>query len=139
MKTLTPRRVQVSDLQADIFAPVQPLDRVTQPRAGKHHRDARPTELKAALKIAPKAGTQRFEVLRRIGNAGLDGLTQWEIVNLTGFLRSSVAPRVKELVEGGWIEDSKRERKEQTGSHAVVWIATDRGRRFLREQARRRA
>lgn len=125
-------------LQQDLFAPEMPLDRPTQPRAGRHHRDAKPTEVDAALSITSISGARRVEILRVVANAGYTGMTQWEIVDRTNILRSTVAPRVNELDKGGWLEDSGRKRKEKTGRNAIVWVATERGRRFLREHARRK-
>lgn len=132
-------KTKISPDQADLFAPPS-LDRPTQPRAGKHHRDAKPTELKAALDMATKIGKQTVEVLRIIANSGYKGVTRWDLTTKHGILRSSACGRVAELErELAYIEDTGRTRIGPTGKPEGVYVATERGRRYLREQSRRRA
>jgi hypothetical protein len=126
-------------MQQDLFAPPAPLDRPSQPRAGRHHKGAKSTEIGAALSVTSISGAQRVEILRVVANAGYNGMTQWEIVDRTNILRSSVAGRVNDLTEGGWLEDSGRTRVEKTNRPAIVWVATERGRRFVHERTKRRA
>lgn len=126
-------------LQQDLFAAPEPVRTPKSPRAGHHHRNASETEIAAALSIVGTSGDKRFEILRVIANAGLEGLTQWQIIDKTDFLRSSVSGRVRDLVLGEWVRNSGRKRIEKTGRPAIVWIATERGRRYLRHQARKKS
>lgn len=94
--------------------------------------------MKAALAMVPKAGTQNYEVLRVIANAS-KGRTRWEVTDLTGILRTSVCRCFTTLERNGYVKDSGRTRQGPMGAEESVYIPTDRGRRFLREQSRRRA
>lgn len=104
--------------QTSLFEP-----RVDEARPGLRHRDASDTERAAAAKIAPRSGTQRAAVYNAIAFAGPHGMTDWEIVDATGILRSAVCARRNELVRDGFVMDSGRRRLERTGSKAIVWIA----------------
>lgn len=123
--------------QTSLFDPIEPITRVTQPRAGKHHRNASPTELKAALKVAPKSGTSRFRVLLAIVEKGRErGLIDWEVASLARIPLSSVTGRRNELMEGGFVENSGKEDRGPYGADCTLWIATERGRRAI-ENARK--
>lgn len=85
------------------------------------------TERKAALDVYPRTGTQRRAVLDFIATAGDRGATDDEAREATGVRRART--RRHELMEGGWVEDSGRQRKLQTGNLAEIWVLTDAGRR----------
>jgi len=110
--------------QTQLFEP-----RVDENRPGLRHRDGPDTERDAAARIAPRSGTQRAVVYSVLAAAGAAGLTDWQIVNRTGFLRSAVCARRNELVRDGLVIDSGQRRVEPTRSRAIVWVVTPRGRR----------
>lgn len=95
---------------------------------GAHHRTAGDTELAAATKVAPKAGTLRRQVLDAIAAAGDHGLTDWQIHEHLGCRLYSAAPRRGELVRDGWVIDSGRRRETDSTSTAIVWILSPEGR-----------
>lgn len=91
------------------------------------HAHATDTEIAAAEKIAPVAGTLRALVLQWITEAGDEGLTGREAGSRyalsigkdenDGSARYSIMPRATELKGAGLIKDSGRRRQ---GS--IVWI-----------------
>lgn len=95
---------------------------------GRLHHDAHDTERVAARLIEPKTGTLRALALARIFDAGSEGLTHGELAEVTGKNHYSIAPRVTELVDLGWVIDSGQRRKTALGSPAIVWICSERGR-----------
>lgn len=120
--------------EAELRAAARSLRTPTSPSAGKHHANASGPELKAALKIAPKSGTQRGVILLLIAEAEWPGIGQWELIERSGFLRSSVSGRCNELEEHGWIEKSGREHKTPMGSDENLYVATARGKRWVASQ-----
>lgn len=109
------------------------ITRHDEPTAGRHHRGARKTEVRAAINGAPKFGTQRHKVLQALVDAEIvGGLARWEIVNhVPGILLSSVCGRLSELEVAGFIERTGKERKQQTGQNGEIFRATARGRRAI--------
>lgn len=99
---------------------------------GRHHKEGHDTEHDAAAAIRPVAGTWRQRVLRAIADSGEEGRTDWEIHQETGGVLYTIAPRRTELARDGWIVDSGRRRATNTGTNAIVWVLTDRGREELR-------
>lgn len=97
--------------------------RVDENRPGLRHRDAPDTERAAARAVAPRSGTQRARVYAAVAAAGAAGMTDWQIADTAGVLRSAVCARRNELVRDGFVMDSSRRRVERTGSKAIVWIA----------------
>jgi hypothetical protein len=85
------------------------------------------TSKQAALDNYPQSGTQRFKVLLYLAGQS-DGATDHEIVEALDLSPSSVRPRRGELVNGGYVEDSGRERPTPHDSTATVWVVTDEGR-----------
>lgn len=63
-------------------------------------------------------------MLNAIAFAGERGRTDEELQNQLGLNPSTQRPRRVELVEGGWVEDSKRRRNTKSGRDAVVWVTT---------------
>lgn len=92
-------------------------------RIGLAHRTAADTERAAAAAVAPNSGTQRGRIYLALRRAGAAGLTDWEIVEGLGILRSSVCGRRNELLRDDLIKDSGRRRVERTGHKAIVWVA----------------
>lgn len=107
--------------QTALFEP-----RVDENRPGLVHRDAPDTERAAAAAVLPRSGTQRARVYELLRAASERGMTDWELVDSLGMLRSSVCARRNELIREGWVIDSGRRRRERTGSHAIVWVTTHR-------------
>lgn len=109
----------------------EPIDRPQQPTSGRMHRAAKPTEAKAAHDIAVRSGTQRAAVLMAIVDAGYRGMTQWEIVETTEILRSSVCARVNELEAATFVE-SAGERISSRNTSETVYRATSRAIRWAK-------
>ena len=88
------------------------------------------TERKAAFTVMPRTGTQRRMVLDAIAAAADRGMTDFEVSVALGNVthRWVLATRRGELEAGGWVENSGRVRKTDTGSDAVVWVLTEAGR-----------
>jgi hypothetical protein len=111
----------------------------TKDRLGKFARSS-PTSRKAALDNYPRSGTQRMEVLHRVARAGSDGATRDQLVQWLGKPPNVITPRVKELVEGGWLERKLHEdrspavRRTRAGSDAEVLVLTFRARQELRRR-----
>lgn len=82
------------------------------------------TSRKAALDNYPRSGTQRAKVLAKVVSSGLRGLTRDDLSAITDMPPNVATPRVKELVEGGWLEETDRTRTTRAGSEATVLIAT---------------
>lgn len=91
---------------------------------GAFSGNAPDTSRKAALDNYPRSGTQRSTVLAKVMATGLRGLTRDAICVVTDMPPNVATPRVKELVEGGWLEETDRTRKTRSGSEATVLIAT---------------
>lgn len=72
---------------------------------------------KAALEAYPKQGTQRWRILMVL-TAG--GQTRDELANALGLSPNTIRPRVRELIEGGWVEESERTRPSSAGQPAAV-------------------
>lgn len=91
---------------------------------GKLRADAPETSRLALLKARPKIGTQRDRILKYV-IACLDyGATDDEISADLCIPANSVRPRRVELVEGGWIHDSGKLRKNGFGNSCIVWVRT---------------
>lgn len=133
----------------------QPATGLFAPREGTTRRHDRSTSRKAAADTAPRTGTGRRRALEVIVRAGLAGATTDEVVAMLERLHpgqriavNGVARRVTDLLEAGAIEEARcngtcaqREcdgshvatRPTRHGSAAIVWTATDKGRRWLEE------
>jgi hypothetical protein len=90
------------------------------------------TSRQAALVNYPKSGTQRARILRTIVQ-GADGRTREELASLLGLPDNSVRPRVRELIDGGWIVVHVRDgeavtRKTALGNQSEVLIPTAKAR-----------
>jgi hypothetical protein len=83
------------------------------------------TSLIAAERVLPRTGTKRERVYSLIRSAGLNGLCDHEIENLTGWLHQSASSIRNGLMNDGWIKDSGMRRKTPQGNGAIVWILND--------------
>jgi DNA-binding transcriptional ArsR family regulator len=81
------------------------------------------TSHQAARLAEPKAGTNRELALRTLRQHP-DGLTDFELAELTGLQQNSVGKRRGELRDAGLVEDTGRRRPSLTGAPAIVWRAT---------------
>jgi hypothetical protein len=90
---------------------------------GRRHRDGTDTEVAAARRVAPRAGTQREKVLGCLRAAGHVGCTDYELwLNGIGAWPHVPGTRREELIADGWpIIDSGKRRATKTGSLAIVW------------------
>jgi hypothetical protein len=100
-------------------------------RPGPVHRNAHDTERTASGLVFPRTGTLRLSALIALDRAGEAGLTHGELAEDTGHRHYSIAPRVTELVSMGWVVDSGRRRPTDTGSPAIVWVLSERGKADL--------
>jgi hypothetical protein len=87
--------------------------------------DAPATSHAAARAIAPRAPSQRDQVLYAIRQAGARGLTDDEGESALGIRPQSYTPRRGELAREGLIVDSGRRRRTSGGREAIVWIARE--------------
>lgn len=106
------------------------------------------TSKRAAALVAPRTGSQRRRALWLIADAGQRGMTADEVIERLELEArhaghpppavNGVAKRVSELahagaiVDDGDVIDGPRTRKTRHGSAALVYVATDLGRAWLR-------
>jgi hypothetical protein len=93
-----------------------------QPRPIPYQRHSQ-TSKDAALRMAPRAGTKRAELLLFLRDQGAAGATDEEMQYSVPMSANTQRPRRVELVQGGYVVDSLRTRKTISGDEAVVWIA----------------
>jgi predicted ArsR family transcriptional regulator len=82
------------------------------------------TSIKAAEALAPGLGRLQAMALAAIQRAGDAGLTADELAAKLGLSRWAVQPRTSELRRKGAIQDGGQRRRNVTGRHAIVWVAT---------------
>ena len=82
-----------------------------------------PTSRKAWLQILPDAATLRGKVYSHIVKQGVSGATDEEICDALNIGGSTERPRRIELIEGGFVADSARQRHTRSGRLAAVWVA----------------
>lgn len=82
----------------------------------------------AALANYPHSGSQRHRILVEIVRSGLTGRTREELSEKLGLSGNSVRPRVKELLEGDWLEVGIGVRKTPMGNDSEVLVATRKAR-----------
>lgn len=86
------------------------------------------TARKAAIDNYPRSGNQRHRVLMAIAGAGERGRTREELAADLRLPDNSVRPRVRELIEGGWVRATERTRPTGTGSQSEVLALSEKGR-----------
>jgi hypothetical protein len=101
---------------------IAPLGAVNTDRVGPFNKGSDTSRL-AALQNYPRSGTQRERILQVIEESG-GGLTRDELAQQLHFPDSSVDPRVRELIDGGWIEESVETRPTRTGADAHILVPT---------------
>lgn len=104
------------------------FDEVAKNRLPRWHRGGLETERLAALDCYARTGSQRFRVLFELAGAGERGRTDYELGETLRILRTSAGKRRKELMEAGLVEASGGRRITDTGSTAIVWVLTEKGR-----------
>lgn len=109
------------------------LAMVTGNRLGPTHRNDPPTAKKAAEDNFPRSGSQRAQALILVAKAGDRGLTGYEGSVQMGHPRPHViTTRIEELERDGYVERTAMQRPTDTGSLAMAWVATEKGRRAAR-------
>lgn len=126
-------------LKAELDATIEeePAGRVLSPRPVEARRpveantfippSARAPETShgAARAAYPKSGSQRALVLEKIREAGELGATDWELEVATGWKHQSVSATRNSLMRDGWIRDSGKRRRTDTGNLAVAWVVVE--------------
>lgn len=113
---------------------------LTESQLGPFARDSE-TSRQAAIDNYPREGGQRRAILStfaaQIPSANFGsykGYTRDELETITKLSGNAIRPRVKELIEGGYLEESDDVRLTRAGSEATVLQITELGRRvFLPE------
>ena len=77
----------------------------------------------AARDALPNAKTNRARALSLLRQFP-DGLTDFELADLTGVQQTSIGKRRGELRDAGLVYDTGTRRPSPSGSQAVVWAAT---------------
>lgn len=93
-----------------------------EPRKAPYQRHSA-TSKAAALSAEPQGGTKRAILLAFLRGRGLTGATDEEMQASVPMNANTQRPRRVELVQGHFIEDSKRTRATMGGDQAVVWVA----------------
>lgn len=78
------------------------------------------TSRNAAEKILPKTGTMRRKIYELINNYG--GLADFEIERLLDMKHQTVSAGRRGLVIDGFIIDSGKTKKNESGNECTVWI-----------------
>lgn len=92
-------------------------------------RNSDPTTSHAAAEHAAlKAGTNRAIALRALAEAGSQGLTDFELARVTSIQQTSIGKRRGELARIGLVESAGITRPSPSGSPAIVWRITAKGR-----------
>lgn len=81
------------------------------------------TSHQAARDATPRAGTHRARALAALREAGEDGLTDFQLAEITGIAQTSIGVRRNELVQAGLVVATEKRRAAPSGSAAIVWAA----------------
>lgn len=127
-------------LTADLVAGLSGIGPARDGQLGGQRQGGMATSAAAVELVAPRAGTQRDQLLRAfLGNlqslsgpdwAVLVGLTDVDLAKRTSLPANSVRPRRVELVDAGWLENSGRT-KQHNGRDHTVWALTEAARERL--------
>lgn len=77
----------------------------------------------AAVAHAELRRRDQARALAALRNAGVTGLTDFELGDRIGRQQTSAGKRRGELRDAGLVRDSGRRRKAPSGSMAIVWVA----------------
>ena len=86
---------------------------------------ADPTDTSLAAALGIKTGTARRKVYDALLECDPRGLTDEEIIALTRLSPNTARPRRIELVNRGFVEDSGRRHRTNTGYPAILWRLTN--------------
>jgi DNA-binding transcriptional ArsR family regulator len=81
------------------------------------------TSWAAASMTEPRAGTNRALALRLLREHP-DGLTDFELAEMSGLQQTSIGKRRGELVDAGLAQATEQRRRAPSGAWAIVWQAT---------------
>lgn len=95
------------------------------------------TSRKAALDAYPRQGNQRSRILGKLRSSG--PATREELAVLLMLSENTIRPRVKELIEGGWIEETDHTRETSRGSEATLLDVTRKAREHFAIELQRNA
>jgi hypothetical protein len=84
----------------------------------------------AALQAYPKQGSQRWWILAALAFAPS---TREELEGRTGLPANSIRPRVRELIDGGWVVVTQERRKTKAGNESEVLRVADGAKDRVRE------
>jgi len=98
-------------------------------RRGKIRRDHPDTSIASSIAIIPSSGTMRRKVFDYLSERGFKGATDEQMQHRLHLNPSSQRPRRVELVEAKLVKDSGRRRNTKSGSKAIVWVLTKKGRK----------
>lgn len=120
-KGLKPRDSRPKALDREVDVPHAPGSRTSR-------------EAAHALKSSGAAKTQLrryMETLRDRSDSAAGGMTDHAAVALTGMMLSAVNGRRNTAKQKGWVRDSGRTKRGDSGVSRTVWAITDAGRRWL--------
>lgn len=101
-------------------------------RVGKHRRNHGDTAKQAAHNVTPRTGTQRYKILTHIRSRGPHGVTRDGVAALLSLSPNTVRPRVKELLDGGYVEIVQTHTgTSASGQDAELLIVTPKGEQAL--------
>lgn len=102
-----------------------PLSNPGESKLGPFARDSA-TSRKAALDAYPRQGSQRSRIIGSLAMEG--GATREELAIRLALSENTIRPRVRELIDGGWIEESDHTRPTTRGSDATILELTHKAR-----------
>jgi hypothetical protein len=104
--------------------------------SAKLRKDANETSRLAALRAAPKSGTQRHALLLKFAAAGARGMTDDEVADAMVWSPNTARPRRVELLDGGWVGNSGSHRPSFYDNPATVWVITEQGVEYVKNLQR---
>jgi len=95
-----------------------------------YHKKAGDTEKGAAKKAAPRVTGVRLKALKVLQTMP-KGATGSVITDILNEWLYTVKPRLTELADQGYIQDSGVREKNERNRNEIVWIITTKGRNYL--------
>lgn len=88
------------------------------------------TSRRAALEAYPRQGSQRWRILELFRGQWIvgkrrEGWTRDELAGRLSVSPNTIRPRVVELVEGGWLEESEQTRPSAAGHASAVLVLSE--------------